>query len=269
MSTRFFFLMIRRPPRSTLFPYTTLFRSRAAWVRVGTAALLGFYATAISLARPGAAAITLTTLAVAGVMIGVAPWLEFTAGGRPTEVVTEAALGGAAFALPGAVAFAVAALDPQNKAPGPILAAGFLAVAGTLGGATLARVARAATTPLPTLGATLGAVTVSLTAFNTRHVALADLGVAALLLGGAVMLILAPWLDASRQPGAQLDGSDLAAVVVTTGAIAAAAAVVLAVALGVRGLPVGLRRGPTVGSTIVGGVVAAVAGLAAVVGGIN
>src|SRR2546422_7963575 len=29
----FFFLMIRRPPRSTLFPYTTLFRSCAALVR--------------------------------------------------------------------------------------------------------------------------------------------------------------------------------------------------------------------------------------------
>src|SRR3712207_7194232 len=28
-----FFLMIRRPPRSTLFPYTTLFRSRAASLR--------------------------------------------------------------------------------------------------------------------------------------------------------------------------------------------------------------------------------------------
>src|SRR5882762_3227872 len=27
-SRSFFFLMIRRPPRSTLFPYTTLFRSR-------------------------------------------------------------------------------------------------------------------------------------------------------------------------------------------------------------------------------------------------
>src|SRR5687768_18308029 len=26
--TIFFFLMLRRPPRSTLFPYTTLFRSR-------------------------------------------------------------------------------------------------------------------------------------------------------------------------------------------------------------------------------------------------
>src|ERR1035438_10784749 len=28
----FFFLMIRRPPRSTLFPYTTLFRSRSGSV---------------------------------------------------------------------------------------------------------------------------------------------------------------------------------------------------------------------------------------------
>src|SRR2546429_1369608 len=33
---RFFFLMIRRPPRSTLFPYTTLFRSLgAAFARSG------------------------------------------------------------------------------------------------------------------------------------------------------------------------------------------------------------------------------------------
>src|SRR6202161_4950601 len=32
----FFFLMIRRPPRSTLFPYTTLFRSyRLAGLRLG------------------------------------------------------------------------------------------------------------------------------------------------------------------------------------------------------------------------------------------
>src|SRR5437588_12877793 len=43
----FFFLMIRRPPRSTLFPYTTLFRSRSSpaddgprpWRRTGRAAL--------------------------------------------------------------------------------------------------------------------------------------------------------------------------------------------------------------------------------------
>src|SRR3989337_3834812 len=33
----FFFLMIRRPPRSTLFPYTTLFRSRrhVSWSALG------------------------------------------------------------------------------------------------------------------------------------------------------------------------------------------------------------------------------------------
>src|SRR3712207_7961509 len=32
--------MIRRPPRSTLFPYTTLFRSRPAWYPAGTASQL-------------------------------------------------------------------------------------------------------------------------------------------------------------------------------------------------------------------------------------
>src|SRR2546427_10725472 len=31
----FFFLMIRRPPRSTLFPYTTLFRSKENETNVG------------------------------------------------------------------------------------------------------------------------------------------------------------------------------------------------------------------------------------------
>src|SRR6266700_7143026 len=45
-SSPLFFLMIRRPPRSTLFPYTTLFRSRnadrrgARRARPGTAAVL-------------------------------------------------------------------------------------------------------------------------------------------------------------------------------------------------------------------------------------
>src|SRR3712207_9240080 len=35
---RFFFLMIRRPPRSTLFPYTTLFRSARPCLRALRAA---------------------------------------------------------------------------------------------------------------------------------------------------------------------------------------------------------------------------------------
>src|SRR2546428_6847470 len=36
-TTIFFFLMIRRPPRSTLFPYTTLFRS--SWLPKGKRAM--------------------------------------------------------------------------------------------------------------------------------------------------------------------------------------------------------------------------------------
>src|ERR1039458_5530879 len=42
----YFFLMIRRPPRSTLFPYTTLFRSyRVVWLcpRAGTCSCGGRY----------------------------------------------------------------------------------------------------------------------------------------------------------------------------------------------------------------------------------
>src|SRR3989449_8194205 len=34
--------MIRRPPRSTLFPYTTLFRSRAAQVTLGSGVVMVF-----------------------------------------------------------------------------------------------------------------------------------------------------------------------------------------------------------------------------------
>src|SRR5438477_9890664 len=41
----FFFLMIRRPPRSTLFPYTTLFRSTLRLVRCHRAAAPPHHAT--------------------------------------------------------------------------------------------------------------------------------------------------------------------------------------------------------------------------------
>src|SRR5438093_12357252 len=39
LSVIFFFLMIRRPPRSTLFPYTTLFRSPCLWAWGGSVRL--------------------------------------------------------------------------------------------------------------------------------------------------------------------------------------------------------------------------------------
>src|SRR5258708_23845671 len=44
----FFFLMIRRPPRSTLFPYTTLFRSLSTW----TTSLSGTRRTHAARPRP-------------------------------------------------------------------------------------------------------------------------------------------------------------------------------------------------------------------------
>src|SRR5436189_1700034 len=40
----FFFLMIRRPPRSTLFPYTTLFRSISACRKVNVTAAIWYSA---------------------------------------------------------------------------------------------------------------------------------------------------------------------------------------------------------------------------------
>src|SRR5256885_9766974 len=43
----FFFLMIRRPPRSTLFPYTTLFRSMRLCQQVFAVAII-FFATSIA-----------------------------------------------------------------------------------------------------------------------------------------------------------------------------------------------------------------------------
>src|SRR3712207_7661634 len=45
----FFFLMIRRPPRSTLFPYTTLFRSAVAFSPDGSHLLSASYDSTLKL----------------------------------------------------------------------------------------------------------------------------------------------------------------------------------------------------------------------------
>src|SRR6266496_6806112 len=56
----FFFLMIRRPPRSTLFPYTTLFRSRPVEVEAAVhdraVAFLSHLPQVVAWALAGAAA---------------------------------------------------------------------------------------------------------------------------------------------------------------------------------------------------------------------
>src|SRR5258706_176185 len=81
----FFFLMIRRPPRSTLFPYTTLFRTQAATLTItatgtGTVGLDVPVSTAITTsgtATGGGTDYTLTT-----------PTLTFTTGNYTTQTQT-------------------------------------------------------------------------------------------------------------------------------------------------------------------------------------
>src|SRR2546425_7794970 len=48
----FFFLMIRRPPRSTLFPYTTLFRSRLVRPSFGNLSFLDGSGARVAMASP-------------------------------------------------------------------------------------------------------------------------------------------------------------------------------------------------------------------------
>src|SRR5690349_22192626 len=60
----FFFLMIRRPPRSTLFPYTTLFRSQIPLDRGGLTSSRWIWFFSIDLA-PAAEAVLAFALAAA------------------------------------------------------------------------------------------------------------------------------------------------------------------------------------------------------------
>src|SRR2546430_7520053 len=53
----FFFLMIRRPPRSTLFPYTTLFRSRAGHGLGFDVAEIAYHAVPVEVGLHRAAAV--------------------------------------------------------------------------------------------------------------------------------------------------------------------------------------------------------------------
>src|SRR3712207_8372748 len=76
--------MIRRPPRSTLFPYTTLFRSQEVFEAIGAHAagkMTDEELTALEdVASPGAGAcggqFTANTMAMAFQMLGISPRSE-------------------------------------------------------------------------------------------------------------------------------------------------------------------------------------------------
>src|SRR5256885_4140203 len=73
----FFFLMIRRPPRSTLFPYTTLFRSKWLLLVPHYVALLALWVAATAVWVVGWFAILFTEQFPRGMfdfLVGVARW---------------------------------------------------------------------------------------------------------------------------------------------------------------------------------------------------
>src|SRR2546422_11426800 len=100
--------MIRRPPRSTLFPYTTLFRSlqMLIWVMffayLGAAwNLIGGFGGQYSIGHAGLLGIGAYTSSLLYVHAGVSPWLGMLAGGG-LAALRGGAIGYPCFPPPGA-----------------------------------------------------------------------------------------------------------------------------------------------------------------------
>lgn len=255
---------------------------RTARMHVAGAAVVAFAGALTATARPALTAAVLGVLAIGGVVImfaGRQPEARVYPG---ADVVASWAAGGAALALPGAVAALAAAVsaaptpEALRAATLPILAASFLAVCATLGYAALTQVAQRHISMPLTVGTGLGALVVAGAAFGAPGATGTDALVGALVLVAAVLLFLAPTIDAGRRADRLLDGADYAAAAATValvGALAriaavvvpgveltASAALVLTVAAGVRALPVDWQRGPIVGVAASGGAVALLAG---------
>ncbi|HEU4421075.1 MAG TPA: permease [Pilimelia sp.] len=243
----------------------------------------GLAAAGASVVHPGITAAVLTSLAIAAMVIAAAARMLDE---RPAAAEIELwAVGGAAFALPGAVATVAVTLAPPTTTPAevqaataPVLAVGFLAVCMTLGYAAMTLVADRHISPQLSAGASLGALAVTAAAFGAPGATVADAWIGALVMVAAILLFLAPSIDAGRRADRLLDGPDFAAAAVTAASVAslarvvwllapgidlvAPAVLVLVFAVGIRALPEDWRRGPTLGVTLSGAVVAAIAGFA-------
>lgn len=271
--------------------------SRGATVELICAALVGVVAVAAGLGRLTDIALVLTVLT--GTSIGVAfavpiahrlgTWPAPPTGsdaqawtashprlGPYTAMVRERALGAAAFGLPGVAAgwtaVAVAA-DAGGPPTSPVLSAAFLAIGFTLTVTAIRQVSRSASLRPLQSGNMASTVVVTLLALSGGGTS-ADVGVALVLLAGALTLTLGPAMNANRSRSAFLDGYDIGAAVVTLGVAAALAramtlaggrnslftlsVLVFVLALGARRLGTRLRHGPIIGLSIVGVLVGAV-----------
>ncbi|MFG2060538.1 SCO7613 C-terminal domain-containing membrane protein [Micromonospora sp. NPDC048871] len=266
--------------------------NRAALAHAVAAAGVGLVGAGAALARPALTAAVLLTLVLAGVLIAVAPRIRVAP--AAADEISAWAAGGAAFALPGAVAAFVATLAPDEPAltPAslqaatvPVLAASFLAVCVTLGYTAIVQVSQR-NIPVPlSVGTGLGALVVAAAGFGSPGATVADAWVSALLLVSAVLLFLAPSIDAGRRADLTMDGSDLAAAAVTAalvatllrigtvlapgGQLAVAAALVLVVAVAARAMPEQWRRGPVLGLALGGVLIGLLAGWMALRGGVG
>ncbi|MEU8296755.1 permease [Micromonospora sp. NPDC048909] len=266
--------------------------TRAALAHAIGAAGVGLFGAGAGLARPALTAAVLLVLFTAGVLVAVAPRVRIAP--AATDLVSAWAAGGAAFALPGAVAAFVAATVPTDSTPTPaslrevtipVLAAAFLAVCVTLGYAAIVQVSQRHIPAPLAVGTGLGALVVTAAAFGAPGATVADAWVAALLLVAAVLLFLAPSIDAGRRSDLTLDGSDLAAAAVTAaliatllriaavlapgGQLAVAAGLVLVVAVAARAMPEEWRRGPILGLAVGGLLIGLLAGWTALRGGVG
>ncbi|MBB2945579.1 hypothetical protein FB565_005312 [Actinoplanes lutulentus] len=263
---------------------------RIAFAHIIAAGIVGLFGAAASLSASWLTAAVLTAIAGAGVMVAIAarqiPVRLFA------WVIGDWAAGAAALAIPGAAVTAALAIADTGGGPPataqatvPALAAGFLAVAGTLSYAAVYQVARREISLPLTLGTGLGAVAMALAALFAPGAAAPDIWVGALLLGAAGLLFFAKSIDERGRNDRLLDGADIAAAAATVaicGALARVAAlafpdaslavagvVVLLVGMAVTVLPEDWKRGPSRGLGIAALVVGLIAGAQAVVGGLR
>ncbi|BCY05747.1 SCO7613 C-terminal domain-containing membrane protein [Actinoplanes sp. L3-i22] len=263
---------------------------RIAITHVATAGVVGLFGAGAALSATWLTAAVLTALAGAGVMVTIAarqiPFKIFA------WVIGDWASGAAALAIPGAAVTAALAISDTGQGPPPTaaatvpaLAAGFLAVAGTLSYAAVFQVARREISFPLTLGTGVGAVALAVAALFAPGRAPADVAVGALLLAAALLLFFAKSIDNRGRTDRMMDGPDWAAAAATvaicgalarvaalafpTAPLAVAGVVILLVGMGVTVLMEDWKRGPSRGLGIAALVVAGLAGVQAVGGSLR
>ncbi|GIE86802.1 SCO7613 C-terminal domain-containing membrane protein [Actinoplanes regularis] len=263
---------------------------RIAITHIAAAGTVGLFGAGAALSACWLTAAVLTALAGAGVMVTIAarqiPVRLFA------WLVGDWASGAAVLAIPGAAVSATLAITDTGQGPPPTaaatvpaLAAGFLAVAGTLSYAAVFQVARREISLPLTAGTGLGALALAAAALFAPGRTPADVAVGALLLAAALLLFFAKSIDNRGRTDRMMDGPDWAAAAATvaicgalsrvaalafpTAPLAVAAVVILLVGMGVTVLMEDWKRGPSRGLGIAALVVGGLAGWQAVGGSLR